>query len=184
MGETKTAGPDWNAVIDRMNAETEKLDANVRQWQRDDAKTLNRLMGAVGDLRRAERGFGRHDPHPNEPLSLEQAACLPVLGGELFHNASLSVPGPNVSAKTLRTAVNAGLLGTTNTSSKNKTTLAQIEEWLEACRSKNTTDRTSSNVTPATTRPAASLTVVPSSSPTGKPVTTQDAVSAILKRLK
>ena len=63
-GAAEAKKTDWESVIERMSAETEKLAAQAAQWKKDDARFLNRLMGSISDFRRAEKGLGRLDPRP------------------------------------------------------------------------------------------------------------------------
>ncbi len=77
-------------------------------------------------------GTATFNPEPDTPLTLDQAICLPELGGKLLRNHGLSLRGPKVARKTLETAINRGELKVGWFNTKNLfVTRRGIQEWIQ-----------------------------------------------------
>ncbi|MGO6692543.1 hypothetical protein ACCS54_18695 [Rhizobium johnstonii] len=81
-------------------------------------------------------GTATFDPEPDTPLTLDQAVCLPELGGKLLRNHGLSLRSPKVARKTLETAINRGKLAVGWFNTKNLfVTRRGIQEWIQTVQS-------------------------------------------------
>ena len=127
MTETK---PD---VAERILAMSKELELTVIKWRREDALHLNQLQGALTDFRRAERGFGVYDPDLDAPLSLEQAVCLPELGGELYHSVAMSIPSQRIAMKAMREAIKTDRLGLVSWNANHHVNRRLIQKWMSSC---------------------------------------------------
>ncbi|SNB71927.1 MULTISPECIES: hypothetical protein [unclassified Agrobacterium] len=123
------------------------------------------------------------DPALDTPLTLAKAVCLPELGGVLYRWME-SEPSTMITVKTLRLAIERGELVATRLNTKNiHVTRRQVQEWIASCQDIRR-NRISSNVRPAMTRTASSLTSQLGSSMTEKRERARDAALMILKELK
>lgn len=149
-------------------------------------------LAALADAHAEEmRSFGLSpdgdwDPEEDAPLTLQQAVCLPELGGFLSWMPAGCRPSPTFAVKTLRSAIDRGELQTIRPNAKNLyVTRKLIKEWMEACLvAKSTRAPSSANANRATTHQASSPTAAPSTSTMEGTTLRQDAVSAMIKNMR
>lgn len=122
------------------------------------------------------------NPDPDTPLKLAQVVCLPELGGRLYVGGD-GEPGPNISEKTLRAAIDRGQLRYLKPTKNIFVTKSMLMEWLKGCPEKPATPA-SLNESPASTRTENSLTKALGSSSTQASKLRQDAVSLMLAKLR
>ncbi|AMD59376.1 hypothetical protein AWN88_13970 [Agrobacterium tumefaciens] len=129
---------------------------------------------------------GDWEPDENAPLTVQQAVCLPELGGFLSWSPAGCRPSPTFAVKTLRRAIERGELQAIRPNDKNLfVTRKLINEWMEACLvAKSTKDLSSANANRATTHQASSPTAAPSTSTMEGTTLRQDAVSAMIKNMR
>ncbi|WP_171899772.1 MULTISPECIES: hypothetical protein [unclassified Rhizobium] len=148
-----------------------KLPSEIAQWPEDvsaDDPTADEI----------------YDPHEAAPLKLEQAVCLPELGGVLRRSQGRSTPSPVFVVKTLRKAIADGALIAIRPNTKNIfVSRSAIREWLAACQD-DTRVPTLSSEKPAATKTGASRIKPSGSSKTETRSVAQDAVSMIVKALR
>jgi hypothetical protein len=169
------------------------FDRLIEQQKAEDIEAEEALAVIKGLLDRylpledipAEEELEIRDPHPDEPLTLIEAVCLPELGGQLYVRKDLpGKPGPNIMVKTLRRAIDRGQLSVLRPNEKNLfVTRTMIKEWLTTCQEKSTSP-VSLKESPATTRRASSPTKAPGSSSTEESTLRRDALSLHLKSLR
>ena len=111
-------------------------------------KALNAYLAALND--NAERVvealnnlFDIDDPGDDVQLPLDEAVCLPELGGALRHDRSLSTPSRNTSVKSLRTAMARGDLAYSERGRLQFVSRAQIKEWISSCVKRKSSDQSS-----------------------------------------
>lgn len=149
-------------------------------------------LAALADAHAEEmRSFGLSpdgdwDPEEDAPLTLQQAVCLPELGGFLSWMPAGCRPSPTFAVKTLRNAIDRGELQTIRPNAKNLyLTRKLIKEWMEACLvAKSTKVLSSANANRATTPQASLPTAAPSSLTTVESKLRQDAVSGMLSNMR
>lgn len=131
-----------------------------------------------------EKAFTEKDPHLDAPLKLDEAVCLPELGGVLTVDPGSRIPSESFSVKTLRAAVAAGQLAVIRPNSKNLyVTRRTIKDWLEQCHVRENPHDFFSAANVAT-RAATSLTKPSTSSKTEKNSLALDAALESLKKLR
>lgn len=124
------------------------------------------------------------DPHLDAPLRLEDAVCLPELGGTMGDLTCDSMASTTVSVKTLRKAIADGSLICFRPNSKNiLVSRRQLQEWMRHWQDPENRPTSSSDV-PARTSRVASPTKPSTSSKTATASTAQDAARMILQGLK
>ncbi len=118
----------------------QSFDALVEQQRQEDiefGETLNVLRGLMEKAISSEGAPDEpeleiRDPHPDEPLTLSEAVCLPELGGQLYAGDNPPDREGRVGKATLRAEITAGRLKRVPPFNKNwfvsRTT---IKEWLE-----------------------------------------------------
>jgi len=103
------------------------------------------------------------DLDDDAPLTLEQAVCLPELGGSYTVNGELRSPSEAVKVKTLRGAIDRGEIDPGWKGKNLFVTRRMIREWLDRCRNEGK-KRTSSSGARAGTSKAGSPTALRGSS--------------------
>jgi hypothetical protein len=77
-------------------------------------------------------GLEIRDPHPDEPLTLVEATCLPELGGQLYRGTEKPGRPGSMPATTLRAEIQAGRLRRVPPFNKNwRVSRTTVQEWLE-----------------------------------------------------
>lgn len=131
-----------------------------------------------------EKALTEKDLHLDAPLKLDEAICLPELGGVLTVDPGSRIPSESFTVKTLRAAIAAGQLAVVRPNSKNLyVTRRTIKDWLDRCHvQKNPHDYFSA--TNVATRAATSLTKQSTSSKMEQNNLAQAAALERLKKLK
>lgn len=119
----------------------------------------------------------------DEPLKLEDAICLPELGGVFTVVAEHRTPSKTFSIKTLRKAISDGQLAVIRPNTKNLyVTRAGIRDWLKECHVQESPSN--SSFSPTATKTASSRTGRSGTSDTLVSQSSQDAAKALLKKLR
>lgn len=92
--------------------------------------SMDRLNAGLAFLR--ER-FKRVPVNDHTPVPIKRAHCHPVLGGVLYKDAKMDVPGPNFSVSSLRRAAKCGELETMWTGGNQLVTGAALRAWIDKC---------------------------------------------------
>jgi hypothetical protein len=134
---------------------------------------------AIAAMAVIERPPATPDIHDDAPLRLEDAVCLPELGG------SPGSPSTTVSVKMLRLAIERGQLAVVRPNTKNLyVTRKLIREWQESCLGQKIPFRSSSSAKSGRTRPEGSRTRPNTSSTKTETSTSLDSARMILNQLK
>lgn len=140
---------------------------------------------ALYQLKVAEFSVGHlFDPDPDAPLRLEDAVCLPELGGSMGDLLRDATESTAVSVKTLRKAIADGALICFRPNTKNiLVSRRQIQEWMRTWQDPEKRP-TSSSDAPARTNVVVLPTRPSTLSRTATTSTAQDAARMILQGLK
>lgn len=111
-----------------MLMEIDDVMLTLEKWGREDEDILTTLEALMEGSMPAEI-------HDDAPLTLEQAVCLPELGGSYTVNPELRSPAEKITVKTLRNAISRGDIAPGWKDSKNLfVTRRMIREWQEKCQ--------------------------------------------------
>ena len=88
---------------------------------------MNRLNVGLASLR---EHFKRVPVNDHTPVPIKRAHCHPVLGGVLYKDAKMDVPGPNFGVSSLRRAAKCGELETMWTGGNQLVTGAALRTWI------------------------------------------------------
>ena len=158
-------------------------DEEIDDLMRDGEAVLASMDETIARMERFTAGAIPADLSDDAPLTLEQARCLPELGGSYTISPGLRLPSETVTVKTLRLAIERGELRCGWLNTKNMyVTRRWVREWLE-CRDQGS-PRTSSSVLPAVTARAASPTRPSGTSMTTGSSTSLDAARKIVQELR
>jgi hypothetical protein len=136
---------DLDDVEDVMDA-FDRLVTAQREEHIDAVEALETIRGLLDLAQKKDEEVETHsapeirDLHPNEPLSLFEAVCLPELGGQLYVGDE-GKPG-RTAVKTLRAEIEAGRLLRVPPFNKNwRVSRQTIKEWLELRHTKDIEQR-------------------------------------------
>jgi hypothetical protein len=123
------------------------------------------------------------DVHPDAPLTLEQAVCLPELQGVFTASPDYRQKSESITVKTLRGAIDKGDLECRRPNKNIFVTRTQIAAWMEKCLDRKNPPTSSSARRDATLK-AESRTRPSTTSMTTESSTRRDAALKILQELK
>jgi hypothetical protein len=134
---------------------TAPLEANL-EWELLTHDAVNLLVSqdeSIALLQRVADGAVAADIDDDAPLTLEQAVCLPELGGSYTVNDELRSPSEAVKVKTLRGAIDRGEIVPGWKDRKNMfVTRRMLREWLERCLAEGKKRTSSSGARAGTNR--------------------------------
>lgn len=159
-----------------MDIEIEEDFLRLGELYRETDEAFDRLEAAL-------RGEGPADIHEDAPLTLEQAVCLPELGGSFTVDPALRKPSETVKVKTLRGAIDRGEIVPGWKGKNLFVTRRMIREWLNGCQGQKTTRRPSRSDATNPTRGATSARHSGTSTTAASSITS-DSARMILRKLR
>ncbi|MGO4566100.1 hypothetical protein AB4Z52_13715 [Rhizobium sp. 2YAF20] len=124
----------------------EELQAEIEKTLQEDAELLERHQATIAEF---ARFLEEDDPHEDEPLRIEDALCLPELGGKMMLNIP-STPSNTVTKGMVREAIHRGQLAAFRPNKNLFVTRRYLKEWIESCRVDVTNLNSGSSLKPET----------------------------------
>ncbi|MBY3363792.1 hypothetical protein [Rhizobium laguerreae] len=108
----------------------EQLKIEIERMLQEDAKSIQRINELLEEL---SRNLEEDDPHQDKFLRIEDALCMPEMGGKKYLLGP-SVPSDTMTEGMVREAIRSGQLTAFKPNKNLFVTRRSLKEWMTACR--------------------------------------------------